>query len=98
MGWTIILEDENGQAIRTLPKQFNYDELDNLDFNSFVFLKYINFYGDTTFNTLQLEDLQNDFEKLNVILTTQKDIIEQILDMIKESQDEVHTYVKFYGD
>ncbi len=98
MGWTIKLEDENGQAIRTLPNEFNYDELDNLDFDSYILLKYIDFYGDTTFNTLQLDDLQSDFEKLKNVVATQNESIEQILDLIKESQAEVHTYIKFYGD
>jgi len=98
MGWTIVLEDENGQSIRTLPKEFDYDKLDQLDLNSFVLLKYIDFYGDTTFNTLQLDDLQADFEKLKIIEVNQIDIIVQILDLIKESQGEVHTYIKFCGD
>ncbi len=98
MGWTIVLEDENGQAIRTLPMVFNYDDLDSLNFDDFILLKYIDPYGDTTFNTLQLDDLQTDFEKLKDVVSIQIEIIEQILDLIKESQDEVHTYIKFYGD
>ena len=97
MGWTIILEDENGLAIRTLPKEFDYNELDHLDCDSFMLLKYIDFYGDTTFNSLQLNNLQNDFEKLTA-LSKQKDVIEQLLELIKESQKKVHTYIKFYGD
>jgi hypothetical protein len=96
MGWTIILEDENGQAISTIPKEFNYDEIDKQVFDSFMLLKYIDCYGYTTFNTLQLGDLQDDFEKLKALTTTQKDIINQILDLIKEGQNKVHAYVKFY--
>jgi hypothetical protein len=97
MGWTIILENENGQVIQALADEFNYDELDNLNFENYFLLKYIDFYGDTTFNALQLNDLISDFEKLRVV-TTQGNIIEQILGLIKKSQEEVHTYIKFYGD
>ena len=98
MGWTIVLEDENGQAIRTLLDVFNYDDLDSLNFDDFILLKYIDPYGDTTFNTLQLDHLQTDFKKLKNVVSTQVEIIEQILNLIKHSQDEVHKYIKFYGD
>lgn len=95
MGWTIVLEDENGQAMRTLQDGFEYEVLESLDLDSFTLLKYIDFYGDTTFNTLQLDDLKTDFVKLKKVLTDQTEIIEQIVELIKESQTKVHTYVKF---
>ncbi len=98
MGWTVILEDENGQTIRTLSKEFIYDELENLNLDNYLLLKYIDFYGDSTFNTLQLGDLKSDFEKLRAVVSSQKETVEHILELIKESQEKVHTYIKFYGD
>lgn len=98
MGWTIILENESGQAIHQLSKEFNYDELDNFSSNNFKILRYIDPYGDTTFNGLQLNDLQKDFEKLQKLIPDQGGIIEQIIELINESKNEVHTYIKFYGD
>ena len=98
MGLTIVLEDEEGRTIRKLSKELNYDELENINLDNFVFLKYINFYGDTTFNTLQIDDLIGDFEKLMPISVSQSEIIQQIIDLAKECQNEIHTYIKFYGD
>ena len=98
MGLTIVLEDENGGAIQTLPKELQYDEFENVKLDDFILLKYIDFYGDTTFNTLQLDDLIGDFERLKPMNPSQSEIIQQIIDHAKKCQDEVHTYIKFYGD
>ena len=96
MGWTIILENENGQVIQALADEFNYDELDNLNFENYFLLKYIDFYGDTTFNALQLNDLISDFEKLRVV-TTQGNIIEQILGLIKKVKKKFIHILSFIG-
>ena len=56
MGWTIILENEDGDPIRKLQAEFNYHILDELDFDRFTFLKYIDDYGNTTFNRLQIQE------------------------------------------
>ena len=98
MGLTIVLEDENGGAIQTLPIELQYDEFENVKLDDFILLKYIDFYGDTTFNTLQLDDLIGDFERLKPMNPSQSEIIQQIIDLAKKCQDEVHTYIKFYGD
>ncbi len=98
MGLTIVLEDENGGAIQTLPFELNYDEWENINLDDFILLKYIDFYGDTTFNTLQLDDLVHDFEKLKRVVESQSEIIQRIIDLAKRSQNDGHTYIKFYGD
>ena len=98
MGLTIVLENENGDAIQTLLSELNYDEWENLDLDNFTLLKYIDFYGDTTFNTLQLQDLIADFEQLKPKVEDQTGIIQQIIDLARRSQNEGHTYIKFYGD
>jgi len=98
MGWTITLEDEEGQAIQTLSKEFYYDELEQIKLDEFILLKYVDFYGDTTFNSLQLDDLITDLQKLKTILVIQIDTVEQIIELARQSKDRVHTYIKFYGD
>ncbi|MEJ0101615.1 MAG: hypothetical protein WDO19_03205 [Bacteroidota bacterium] len=98
MGLTIILEDEKGQPLQTLPKELFYEELNHTNFDDFILLKYIDFYGDTVFNNLQLDDLLSDFEKIKTAIATPSETIQQIIDLIKESKKKVHTYIKFYGD
>ena len=97
MGLTITLEDENGGAIYTLPKELDYEEFENLELNKFLLLKYVDFYGDTTFNTLQIDDLITDLERLKSIAGNQTELIQQIIDLAEKSKARVHTYIKFYG-
>lgn len=98
MPWTIILEDEKGNAKWTLPNSFDYEKLDAIDLENFKLLKYIDPFGDTTFNHLQMNDLINDFKKLQIELPDSHQEIEKILELITECKKEIHHYIKFYGD
>jgi hypothetical protein len=44
------------------------------------------FFGDTTFNCLQLDDLQNDFEKFKLESLSQKELIQTIIEIIISSR------------
>ena len=97
MPWTIILENEKGGAIETLPESFAYEELDELHLPNFKLFHYVDPYGDTTFNCLQMDDLIADMELLRE-LSTQKPVIEQMILLLRKCKTQVHTYIKFYGD
>ncbi len=58
----------------------------------------MDYYSDTTINYLQLDDLKNDFEQLKTILTSQHEIILEILQLIEESRESAQMHIKFYGD
>jgi hypothetical protein len=70
-------------SIQAIPGEHDYKEL--------TFLQI-------TFNCLQLDDLQNDFERLKLESVSQKEIIQTIIEMITFSKKRTHSYVKFYGD
>jgi len=97
MPWTIIQEDEHGDAIQTLPQTLDYDEFDELNLPAFTLFHYINPYGDTVFNCLQIDDLVKDLEQFKRI-SNQKSVIEEIISLAKKCKNEVHTYIRFYGD
>ena len=69
MGWTVIIEDENGNAKKTMPGEFILSEEEVLNNDNFKLLKYLDPYGDTTFNAFMFEDLINDFIELKKIAT-----------------------------
>ncbi len=98
MGWTIILENENGNAIRTLEFEFNYELLMKLDLTKYMLLKYINPFGDTVFNCLQISDLINDLIELKKEVPQLNQEIIGIIDIARECGNKIHTYLKFYGD
>ena len=98
MGWTIILENENGNAMRTLEFEFNYELFMKLDLTKYMLLKYIDPFGDTVFNCLQINDLINDLIELKKEVPQLNQEIIGIIDIARECDKKIHTYLKFYGD
>jgi len=101
MGLTIKLEGEKGNVYETIPENEFLSEIlpDYNDKNSYC-LRFVDLYGDTTFNNLQMPEL---IKELEVIIKTVdsneiRDLINQILRLSKRCNDEVHLYLKFYGD
>lgn len=93
MGWTIIIEDENGNTKRTMPKEFILSDENILNNDSFKLLKYLDPYGDTTFNAFMFEDLINNFIELKKLLPTDKEQIDTVIEYAKEYNDDIHTYL-----
>src|SRR5437867_7732427 len=98
MGWTVIIEDENGNAKRTMPSEFVLSDEKILNNEPFRLLKYLDPYGDTTFNAIMFEDLIKDLTELKNKLPSDKEQIDTVISYAKECNDDVHTYLKFYGD
>jgi len=98
MGWTVIMEDEDGNAIKTLPFEFTLSDEDIAGRETFRLLKYVDPYGDTTFNAYMFEDLIKDLQELITLLPADKEQIEAVIEYARECDDEIHTYLKFYGD
>jgi hypothetical protein len=98
MGWTVIIEDENGKPIKTMPHEFVLSDEDILYQKPFHLLKYIDPYGDTTFNAFMFDELITDLEKLKNYLPTDSAQINMLINYTIECKNNVHTYLKFYGD
>src|SRR5437867_83057 len=62
-------------------------------------LRYIDHYGDTTFNQLQIPQLSDDLSRLLPRCPDEKtrQHLEAILALVRKANGEVHTYIKFYG-
>ncbi len=97
MGLTIILEGEDGRQIQALKGELRCSSQD-LNRDDLKILKYVDLYGDTTYNSLQLDDLISDLHQLKLSLPDQGTFIEEIIELAKTSKRKVHTYLKFYGD
>lgn len=100
MGWTICIEDENGNgnAKKTTPGEFVLSDEEVFYSKPFRLLKYIGPYGDTTFNAFMFEDLIKDLIELIELLPDDKVQIDDIIKYAQECDEDVHTYLKFYGD
>lgn len=98
MGWTVTIEDEDGNAKKTMPGEFLLSDEEVLSKESFRLLKYVDPYGDTTFNAFMFEDLIKDLIELKALLPMEKEQIDIVISYAKECDDEIHSYLKFYGD
>jgi hypothetical protein len=93
MGWTVILESQSRKEISIVDAEWEFD--DSLAKSSKL-IKYLDPYGDTIFNGLQMDDLITDLEKLqelNYSETTTK-----VIELAVECKTNSHIYLVFYGD
>lgn len=92
--WTVILKDENGKTIKILDREFT---INNSCLNKYKLLKYLDLYGDTIFNHIQMIDLVDDLEKLQFI-EPENDVIREIIALTKICSKVPHQYLYFCGD
>ena len=97
MNFTVILESETKTEVSSPLVAFLFDfDLYSPVIKKSKLIKYLDPYGDTTFNSLQMNDLISDLKKLNEI--NNDGIIEKIIDLAFKCKIEPHTYLTFYGD
>ncbi|HYF03519.1 MAG TPA: hypothetical protein VEC36_09090 [Patescibacteria group bacterium] len=99
MSWTVLKEDENGNVLDSSLDEFS---IKNLEFllksNNFTLLQYLNPFGDTTFNSNQIDDLISDLILLKSLKSDNSKKIEKIIEVAESCKNDVHSYLKFYGD
>ena len=103
MGINVHVESERGDIISAV-----YDDRNDLSravvggyFSQMgVCLKYLDPYGDTVFNQLQLAALLEETEAAwrAAQSLALKDLLLDILNLIRAGQGQTHTYIRFVGD
>jgi len=94
MSWTVVLEGEHKNHIASLSNWFSTGV--ELDPQTFRLLCYLDPYGDTTFNCVQVEDLLRDLVLL--LALEPHPLGNELVALVERVKEEVHTYVCFYGD
>lgn len=94
MAYTISFEDESGNTITTFDCDITLDFQHLHQNENSILLKYLDPYGDTTFNQLMLEDLLSDLRQLSM----ESKFIQRLIEFVETRKGEVHTYLKFYGE
>jgi hypothetical protein len=97
MSWSVFLEDENRIEIESLGEEFVMTSLTDIKSIDFKLIKYIDPYGDTVFNSLQMKDLITDFEVLAKLEPHNK-LVDKIILLSKMCLEQPHLYLVFYGD
>jgi hypothetical protein len=98
---TVSLEDENGNILESIEDNGLLGSLIPLvSDKSYCCTKYIDLYGNTVFNRLQMDDFIEEMkiiqDKSENLQTT--DIIDNIIKLANKSKSKPHLYLKFYGD
>jgi hypothetical protein len=95
MAWTVRLQDENGKAV--LPEDALIESQSIPVEGNYRLLKYLDPYGDTCFNTLQMDDLLADWGELNPAGHQRQQWI-LVRDMVLHCKQQSHLYLRFIGD
>jgi hypothetical protein len=102
MGITIRFQNEQGDTIEEFYdiKNILHRLLPTFDDESFCCLRFIDWYGDTTFNGLQMDLFLAELDRISIkaVGSEEKTMVENIRRLAQKCQDSVHTYLKFIGD
>jgi len=102
MGINCSLQDENGSTIKEEADSSNLMSRfvlhDNL--GPYRLMKYLDPYGNSSFNQLQFDDLLRDLEmaKASSSAAEFKQYLSRVIRLVEEAKQSVHTYIKFIGD
>jgi len=100
MGVDLRWENEDGRHEIVDPQLCISHLLLNTDLAGTTCLRFIDPYGGTTFNQLQIpiliEELRSVLEKAQDKRI--RDHLQLVIDLAEKSRGEIHSYLKFYGD
>jgi hypothetical protein len=97
MSWTVILEDAIKNALESLDEEFYIKDLGILMQEQFKLLPYLDPYGDTVFNNLQIPDIILDLSILKEKYA-EMILIDTVILLAEKSLKTVHSYLTFYED
>src|SRR3989442_12391076 len=99
---SIVLIDEFDKEVARLDDVTNMLDhlLPSVEDSSSHYLPFIDSYGDTVFNQLQMKPFLDEWTRLKKPAETAEEraLIEQVTALALRCQDEPHLYLKFYGD
>ena len=102
MGVDVRWENENGRAIEEVldPQMCISHLVLKTDLAHTTCLRFIDTYGDTTFNQLQIAILIEELESVLESALDERiiDHLRRVIGLAQKSRGEIHTYLKFYGD
>jgi hypothetical protein len=102
MGMAIQLEDQQGKVLEEIP------DLESLlarlfpswDDDTFHCLRYIDPWGETTFNHLQMDEVISELRRIRkkTAVEAERAFIDAIEGMATRCKEGEHRYLKFLGD
>jgi len=96
----IRLVRESGDPVRSVTDKDGLVDRATAELPSARLLRYVDPYGDTYFNKLQMADLLADWQDTHPLIETASDeeCWSGVEAIIRECQSRTHLYVRFVGD
>ena len=102
MGIELTWEEENGQELARLgdPQSMMQSWLPLETALEFSCLRFIDQYGDTVFNRLQIPALLQEMKscKSSALNPAVAEHLDQAIALVSRAEDCIHTYIRFIGD
>ncbi|MDH4226254.1 MAG: hypothetical protein OEV59_00670 [Deltaproteobacteria bacterium] len=102
MGIDVALELRRGESLAIVgdPHSFLPRLLPSVDDETFPLLRFVDWYGNTVFNSIQMPQFISEWERLikKTDVAEELKILEEILVLANKCKDDIHLYIKFYGD
>lgn len=102
MGFRIVVETEDGTQVDSVedPENLLHRILPTSESKEYRWAPTIDWYGDTTFNYLQVEKLLVEWERLTLAYTNPayQSLLRQVDRLLRHCTQERHLYLKFIGD
>ena len=99
---TVSLEKEDGESVEQVADIGGalHRLIPNSDDMSYQMLRFIDWYGDTVFNHLQMSTLLSDLARLRQVALSAEDLafVHRVESMARRCIDEGDLYLKFLGD
>lgn len=101
MGLCVILEGEDREPIEQVedPKNILHQLLPSED-DSYQHLRFIDWYGDTVFNRLQIRPFLSEWDRLTESAQTpdETSLLTRVRELALRCSQEPHLYLRFCGD
>jgi len=102
MGLTIALETERGEKIEEIedPANLLHQLLPSHNDETYQCLRFIDWYGDTVFNHMQMKTFLLEWDRLaqSPHTTEERTFMVRVEGLARRCLNEPHLYLKFYGD
>ncbi len=102
MGLTIALQTARGENAGVVhdPRNLLHRLLPPFEDKTFECLRYVDWYGDTVFNRLQMDSFLGDWQRIenNANSSEESEILQRVRDLATRCKEEPHLYLRFIGD
>jgi len=98
----IALEDERGRVEQEVRGDTHAVDkyLPDDGETSYHSLRFVDLYGDTVFNRLQMAEFIEEWGRIQVRVETpeERQVFDEVLALARRCQEGPHLYLRFYGD